>query len=265
MTFVVAPFRTVYRFREVMLQTTLNEFRFKYAGSALGVAWYVLAPVLLMCLYAAIYLVVFKVRPASMSSTEYVLYVFAGLIPFLGFTESLTAGSGSLSLNKAVLLNTVFPAELAPLRAVCVSQGAAGVGLALTTVLAVALGKFSLPILLIPAVWLVLTLFVSGIVWILALASLVMRDVQQVLTFVSMALLIASPIGYTPDMVPAPIAPAIYLNPLSHYVSAFQDIIVFQRVPPVWLLLSISALGVFSFAGGFWVFQRAKRVFFDYA
>lgn len=265
MTFIDAPFRTVFRCREVLLQTTLNEFRFKYAGSAIGLAWYILAPLLLMGLYATIYLAVFQIRPASMTGADYVLYVFAGLIPFLGFTESLTSGSGSLSLNKAVLLNTVFPAELAPLRAVCVSQGAAAVGLALTMLLAVALGKFSAWIVLIPVVWLALALFVSGIVWILALASLVVRDVQQVLTFVSMALLILSPIGYTPDMVPATIAPVIWLNPLSHYVTAFQDIIVFQRSPAPWLLVSILLLGLSSFSIGFWVFQRAKRVFFDYA
>jgi len=265
MTFIDAPFRTVFRCREVLLQTMLNEFRFKYAGSAIGLAWYVLAPLLLMTLYAVVYLAVFQVRPASMTAAEYVLYVFAGLIPFLGFTESLTAGSGSLSLNKAILLNTVFPAELAPLRAVCVSQGAAAVGLALTMLVAFALAKFSVWIVLIPVVWFALTLFVAGIVWILALASLVARDVQQVLTFVSMALLIVSPIGYTPDMVPAGIAPVVHLNPLSHYVIAFQEIIVFQRAPAPWRFVFILLLGLLSFSVGFWVFQRAKRVFFDYA
>jgi ABC-type polysaccharide/polyol phosphate export permease len=86
-----------------------------------------------------------------------------------------------------------------------------------------------------------------------------------VLTFISMALLILSPIGYTPDMVPAVIAPVIFLNPLSHYVTAFQDIIVFQRAPAPWLLVSVLLLGLLSFSSGFWVFQRAKRVFFDYA
>lgn len=231
----------------------------------MGLAWYVLAPVLLMGLYALIYLAVFQVRPVSMTGAEYVLYVFAGLIPFLGFTESLNTGSSSLSLNKAVLLNTVFPAELAPLRAVLVSQGAAAVGLALTTVIAAALGKFSFWLVLLPLIWLALALFVSGLVWILALASLVVRDIQQILTFVSMALLIVSPIAYTPDMVPRAIALVVYANPLSYFVTAFQDIIVFARAPAPHIVGTALLLGVLSFSVGFWVFQRAKRVFFDYA
>jgi len=263
--FLTTPYRAIYRYREILFRTTLSEFRFKYAGSAMGLAWYVLAPVLLMGLYALIYLAVFQVRPVSMTGAEYVLYVFAGLIPFLGFTESLNTGSSSLSLNKAVLLNTVFPAELAPLRAVLVSQGAAAVGLALTTVIAAALGKFSFWLVLLPLIWLALALFVSGLVWILALASLVVRDIQQILTFVSMALLIVSPIAYTPDMVPRAIALVVYANPLSYFVTAFQDIIVFARAPAPHIVGTALLLGVLSFSVGFWVFQRAKRVFFDYA
>lgn len=265
MPFFVAPYVAVYRYREILLRTTRSEFRLRYAGSALGIVWYVLAPLLLMCLYAVVYLAIFKVRPASMTGWEYVLYVFSGLIPFLAFTESLNTGSNSLSLNKAVLLNTVFPAELAPLRSVCVSQVAGGVGLGLTVLFALALGKFSWAILLIPLIWLAIALFVSGIVWILALASLVVRDIQPLLALTSLALLIASPIGYTPDMVPSSLEPLLYLNPLSFYVTSFQDIIVFGRVPSPLVLTMALAWGAVSFSFGYWIFQKAKRVFFDYA
>ncbi|MDX1440343.1 MAG: ABC transporter permease, partial [Rubricoccaceae bacterium] len=154
---------------------------------------------------------------------------------------------------------------LAPLRAVLVSQGAAAVGLSLTTGIAALLGKFSIWLVLLPLIWIALALFVSGLVWILSLASLVVRDIQQVLTFVSMALLIVSPIAYTPEMVPRAIALILYANPLSYYVTAFQDVIVFARAPVPHVLGTALALGILSFSIGFWVFQRAKRVFFDYA
>jgi lipopolysaccharide transport system permease protein len=265
MIFLTGPYLSLYRYRDVLLRTLRSEFRLKYAGSALGAAWYVLAPLMLMGLYAVVYLAIFKVRPASMTGTDYVLYVFSGLIPFLGFSDSLASGSASLARNKAVLLSTVFPAELAPLRAVCVSQGAAAVGLALTVTLALGLGKLSPALMLLPLVWLALALFVSGIVWVLALASLVIRDIQPALAIASLALLIASPIGYTPDMVPRALAPLLYLNPLSSYVISFQDIIVFGRAPDPVVLAMAVALGILSFSFGYWVFQKAKRVFFDYA
>ena len=265
MNFLTAPYLSLYRYRDVLLRTLRSEFRLKYAGSAVGTGWYLLAPLLLMALYAVVYLAIFKVRPASMTPADYVVYVFSGLIPFLGFSESLASGSAALARNKAVLLSTVFPPELAPLRAVFVSQGAAAVGLALTVTLAVGLGKLSPALVLLPVVWLALGLFVSGIVWILALASLVIRDIQPALAIATVALLIASPIGYTPDMVPRALAPLLYVNPLSFFVIGFQDIIVFGRAPDPVILATALLLGVMSFSFGYWVFQKAKRVFFDYA
>jgi len=265
MEFFSGPFRTLRRYWKILLKTSISEIKFRYAGSILGLFWLVLAPILLMVIYAGVYLVIFRVRPPDLSGQTYVLYVFSGLIPFLGFSEALNLGSSSLSLNKAILLNTVFPAELVPLRAVLCSQAPTAVGLAISVLLAIALGTAGPAIIALPLIWLALTMFVAGLVWVLALLSLVARDIQQLLTFVSMALLIVSPIAYTPEMVPSAIRPFLFVNPLSSFIDGFHEALVFGRSPSISLWAQIIGVSVFSFGTGFWVFQRAKRVFFDYA
>ena len=265
MEFVLGPFRTLRRYSKILLRTTISEVKFRYAGSILGLFWLILAPVLLMVIYAGVYLVIFRIRPSDMSAQTYVLYVFSGLIPFLGFSEALNSGSSSLSLNKAILLNTVFPAELVPLRAVLCSQAPTAVGLVISVLLAIALGTASPAILALPLIWLALIFFVAGLVWVLALLSLVARDIQQLLTFVSMALLIVSPIAYTPEMVPSVIRPLFFANPLSYFIDAFHEVLVYGRPPSIGLWAEIIGMSALSFSTGFWVFQRAKRVFFDYA
>src|SRR5678810_1026702 len=201
--------RTLVAYRQILLQTTANEVRFRYAGSLLGAFWLALAPLLLMAIYAGVYLVVFRVRPPDMSAEHYVLYVLSGLIPFMGFSEALSAGSSSLTLNRAILLNTVFPAELVPLRAVLSSQAPTAVGILVAALIGVALGLGSPALLAIPLIWLALVMFVSGIVWILSLASLLARDVSQLLVFLNMALLVICPIGYTEAMVPSVLRPHV--------------------------------------------------------
>lgn len=259
------PFKTILRHRDLLIRTIASEVRQKYAGSVAGMFWLLLSPLLLMTLYSIIYILIFRVRPVLLTQTEYVLYIFSGLIPFLGFAEALNSGSSSLSLNKSILLNTVFPAELVPLRAVLASQATTLVGLALVIAGAIVLGKLSPMILLVPVVLLLQVMFVTGIVWLLALMSLVFRDIQQILTFVTMALLIVSPIAYTPDMVPAAVKLVIYVNPLSYFVIGFHHLIVFGQLPPPYITIATFVLGISSFSLGFWVFQRAKSVFFDYA
>jgi lipopolysaccharide transport system permease protein len=258
------PFGTLTRHRRLLARTVADEIRQRYAGSMLGLFWVLLAPLLLMTIYATIYLLVFRVRSPGMSESEYVLYILAGLIPFIGFSEALNTGAGSLSLNKAILLSTVFPAELVPLRSVLASQASTAVGLALTLALSAALGHASPVALLVPIVWICLVLFVAGIVWVFALASLVVRDIQQVLGFALMALLVVSPIAYTLEMVPAMIRPLVYANPLSWFMFALHDL-VFGRVPSPGVFAVLLAMSVGSFSAGFAVFQRAKRVMIDYA
>lgn len=264
-SFCLRPSQLLWRHREVLWDTTVGELRQRYAGSLMGLFWLGLSPMLLMAFYAFVYLVVFRVRPMAMSENEYVLYMLAGLIPFLGLSEALTFGTASLSLNKAILLNTVFPSELVPVRAVLVSQATTAIGLTLTVLVALFMGKLSWTMLLVPIVWLLQMMFVTGIVWVLALASLVFRDIQQSLAFVTMALMIVTPIAYTVDMVPRSVRAVVYANPLSYFVFGFHELIVFGKAPSIVVVSTMVALALLSYSVGFFIFQRAKKAFFDYA
>ena len=262
---LIQPFITLHRYWDVFVRTTVTEVRTRYAGSVLGLLWMVVAPLLLMGIYAIIYLVIFNVRPTDMSPALYVVYVLSGLLPFLGFSEALSTGTASLSMNRAILLSTVFPAELVPLRAVVSSQASTAVGMVFCVGLALLVAEPAAAWVLLPLIWIAMLLFVSGIVLALSLASLLLKDIQQILGYVTMVLLIASPIGYTPSMVPASVRPWLLVNPLAHYINAIHDVLIFGRWPSPTAIVAILTMSVGSFALGFWIFGRSKRVFFDYA
>jgi lipopolysaccharide transport system permease protein len=262
---LVEPFRTVYRHRRLLLRTGRVELRSLYAGSLLGLLWVLLGPILLLSLYAAIYVFIFRIRPAELTQAAYVLYIFSGLVPFMAFSSSLMAGATSLSLNKQVLLNTVFPAELVPLRAVLVNSVSIVSGLLVVCAVDALLDKVAAWTLLLPVIIILQIMFVTGIAWILSLANLVVRDIQPLLTFVTLALLIATPIAYTPDMIPSTLAPLIWCNPLAYFVMSFQYVLVLNTMPPFQIAAAALVAAVTSFAFGHWVFQRAKQVMFDYA
>jgi lipopolysaccharide transport system permease protein len=262
---VNSAFALILSRRRLLYRTTVGEIRRRFAGSLLGASWLLLGPLILVVLYAVVYGVVFRLRPPELSPNEYTVYILAGLIPFLAFTDSLTSGSTSLSVQRDVLLNTVFPAELVPFRAVLVAFVAPCIGIILVLLADSAIGRISPWSLLVPVVLALLVLFVAGIVWLLSLANLVVRDVQHVLTYVSMILLVTSPIAYTPSMIPPGFSILIWLNPLSYFVIAIQYLVVFDSFPPPGAALGCVILGFGGFAIGWNVFQRAKMVFFDYA
>lgn len=264
MSFLLDPYRRFWAFRSLFWRTSLIEMRTSYAGSVLGLAWMVIGPVLLMSIYTLVYTVIFRIRPESMTVYDYILHVFSGLLPLLAFSTAITNGAISLSANKQVLLNTVFPSELVPLRSAVIGAAILPIGLAIVLVAAMLRGKVDVTLLLVPVVFLLQLLFQAGIAWLLSLITLVLRDVQHILQYVTIVLLVITPIGYTTDMIPHRLKVILYFNPLYYFVESYQQLIVFNRLPDMWILAvcAVQSLLVCSF--GYWVFQRAKRAFYDY-
>ena len=263
--FVVAPWRMIVQYRGILLSTTKVEMRGMYAGSMLGILWLVLGPLMLLTLYTVIYAVVFKFRPSGMEQIEYVLYIFCGLVPFLGFATSLISGSTSVAMNKQVLFNTVFPPELIPLRSVLVSGASILAGLFLVVIGVVFFAQPSATLLMIPVILILQSMFVTGLVWVLSLLSLIVRDIQQILSYVTIMLMIMSPIAYTPEMMPIKLKILVYINPLSYYLISFQKVILLNEIPSTWILIMIFTLSIASFGSGYWMFRKGKEIFFDYA
>lgn len=253
----------MYRHRRLLMAALLQDMKQRYAGTAGGLLWVLVYPSALVVLYTVVYLYVFRVQPPGVEAPVYVLRIMSGLVMVIGFSEALNAGTGSLVANRNLLFNAVFPSELIPLRAVLSAQATPAVGLALCMGVSIALGVGSWRLLFVPLFWLLAAVFVTGLAWTLSLANLVVRDVQQALTLVSMALIIGSPIAYTPNMAPGVLKVLVYLNPLSYFVLPVQDLCVGPRPPSVGIVAMSVVLAAVSSSTGFLMYRRAKRFVLD--
>ncbi len=257
------PYKMIQNHLVLLLKTVGVSLKARYAGSLLGVLWVFLGPALLLAIYGVIYTFVFQVRTPGMEKMDYILYIFAGLVPFLAFSQALTTGAASLVADKALLLNAVFPAELIPLREVLASLVMLGVGLSLVMVIKLFLGGMSLVWLLLPVIIVLQTMATIGVVWLFSLASLVLKDVHQLLTYLIIILLIGSPISYTPSMLSEKLQILILLNPATYYIGSFQSIIVNGVLPPTEYLVGAVLFAFVIFHLSFYVFQRTKNAVMD--
>jgi len=258
--------QTLWAFRAKVAEGIFHDVRHRYAGSMLGLGWSILFPVAQICIYAIVYVFIFKVRPTGMTRDEYIVMVFAGLIPLMAFNESLSTGTASLTSNRSLLTSTVFPPELIPVRALLAAQVPAMLGFSVLLLVTVLTGMATpAAFLMVPVLWVLLAMFCAGLCWILSLVSLVVRDVQQVLPLFMMALLILSPFAYTPEMVPSGLKLLVYLNPLSYFVFSFQALLAFGKMPDASHVAAVACIAFGTFWLGFVFFRKAKYVFFDYA
>ncbi len=168
MRFFSGPILILWRYRWLLRQTTLTDLRTRYAGSALGLVWLVLSPLLFLSCYAIVYLCIYRLQPTDMSAVDYVLMICCGLVPFLSLAEAVSTGAGCLTGNAHLIRNTLFPPELLPVKAVLVSQASQFVGTGLILTALTLTGKLSGWVLLWPVIWLFQLQLTLGFVWALS-------------------------------------------------------------------------------------------------
>src|SRR5262249_44908314 len=154
--------------------------------------------------------------------------------------------------------------DLLPLRSVITASVSLPVGLIIVLLADTWFGEASVMSLMILPIMVMQIMFLSGIAWVLSLLTLVMRDIQQILQYVTIMLLIVTPIAYTPDMIPEKMQLFVYLNPLYYFTAGFQYVLSYDSLPPFIVMAGMIVLSLGSFCGGYWAFQKAKTKFYDY-
>lgn len=253
----------LWKYRRTLFATALSDVRGKYRGTFLGMGWSILYPIVFLLLYAVVYLLIFKIRLPNYTPFEYVLLIFSGLIPFLGFSESLSTGVGSVLANRGLIRNTMFPIELVPVKAVLASSVTMIVGLSILLPILWLRGTILPSQALIPLLLILQLVFTIGLIWLLSALNVFFQDIGQMTGVMILFLMLVSPIAYTQDMIPAALMPLMYPNPLFYMIMLYRDTIILGEVP-LDLLGIFTLISLTTFFSGHYVFNRLKPLFADY-
>lgn len=255
---------TALRTRHVLRAVVWLEFQKKYAGSVLGLLWHPLYAALLLATYSFVYLVVFRARFSEFGSFEYVLFIFSGMIPYLGFSDAVATATPSVKANMALLRNSVFPLELVPIRQLLVSMGGLLISLGILLLMLFGSGRAGLHLLYLPVPLLLLFVSLAGLVWITSAAAVIIPDVTYVVNLLLMLFLFISPIGYPLSMVPGSARVFVLLNPLTYLVESFRFALMGLRGTPLWADAVFALFATVLAIAGAGFFRRLMPVFSDH-
>jgi lipopolysaccharide transport system permease protein len=254
----------IVRGRRILYTLTGIECRQKYAGSVLGTLWYPLYSLLLLGSYCFIYLVVFRMKYKEFSTYSYVLFIFSGLVPYLGFSESVTSSLSSVRSNLAILRNSVFPIELVPVKHVLAAFVPLLCSLAVLLVMIAPTSHAGSHLLYLPMPLVCLFLVSLTVAWIVSGIAVVLPDVAQLVNVGLLLFMFISPIGYTVDMIPPRARPLVYLNPMTYLIEPFRYALLGVRNTPLWtdaIVVGVAAMLACAAAA---LFKQMTPVFFDY-
>jgi ABC-type polysaccharide/polyol phosphate export permease len=244
----------------------VRDLKQRYLGSFSGALWAIVQPLLLLAIYAVVFVEILKVRLPDAVGTGFVPFLVAGLWPWTAFAEALNRGVHAIPENASLLAKVAMPREVLVLAPVASSFLLHGVGFVAGLVVLALTGAApqlgGLPLALL--IYLLLCALAAGLALALAAIQVFVRDLAPVLAQVLTLWFFLTPVFYARSMVPPRFAAALDLNPLTSYVEGTRNAL-FGALDAVWPQLGIAAL-VAAIAGalGVAVFRRLARHFEDF-
>jgi lipopolysaccharide transport system permease protein len=258
--------RTFVRHRHLIWQMTKREVVGRYRGSVLGILWSFFNPVFMLTIYTFVFSVVFKAKwgAGSDSKTEFAIILFAGLIVFNLFSETVTRAPSLILSNVNYVKKVVFPLEILPVVSILSSCFHTLVNIGVLILFRLIVGSgFSVTTLLFPLVIAPLLLFSLGVAWFLAALGVYLRDVSQTIGLAMTALMFVSPIFFPISALPEKYHIFVYLNPLSFIIEQGRNVLIFSNLPNWGGLLIYYVFGSVSALLGFAWFQKFRKGFAD--
>ena len=197
------PFTTLYRHRDLVAQFTKRELQLRHKGSRLGHLWALLAPLTMLTLYLFVFGFIlggkFGVLPHE-STFDYALALFLSLSLFQIIAVTIGVGPLLIVSQPNYVKKVVFPLEIIPLATVASSLYHALLSLLLLLpLIPFSHATLSWQILALPLLLLPLALIALGLAWGLAALGVFIRDINQVTTFLTTAIMFSSAVFYSQD------------------------------------------------------------------
>ena len=103
----------LWRYRAYILKNALSDVRYRYAGSAMGIAWNVVTPLAQILIYSFVFSQIMVMRVAGLGpSASFTLYLCAGLLPWAAFSDCVMRGASAFLENAHYLKKLPIPEQV---------------------------------------------------------------------------------------------------------------------------------------------------------
>jgi lipopolysaccharide transport system permease protein len=237
----------------------------RYRGSFFGVAWSLIAPLILLGIYTFAFHDLFGARwPGMPSRHGFATMLFAGLIVHGLLAECLLRSPMSIASNPSFVKKVVFPLTVLPLVPVGASLFHAGLSLCMLVVVAMLGGEsITWTAVFVPFVLVPFVILLCGVSWLASAIGVYIRDLNQLSGMISTILLFLSPVFIPESAMPPRYASLINLNPVTLIVVEMRKVLFKGELPDFASLGIYLVLACVMCALSLFVFRKLRSGFGD--
>src|SRR6185436_12827848 len=206
--------------RELLFFLVWRDVKVRYKQTAIGAVWAVLSPLLTVLIFAVVF---GRLAKLPSDGVPYVVFAFAGFLPWTYFAQAMARSSASLVGNAALITKVYFPRLMVPLAAV--TTPAVDACLSLLSLIGLLLWYGVPPtvtLLALPVFGLAAAAIALAVSLWLAPLNVRYRDVSHTIPFLVQAWMYASPVVYPLSLVPESWRFVYSLNPMVGVIEGFR-------------------------------------------
>ena len=255
--------RDIWRYRELFYVLSWRDITVKYKQTVIGIAWALIRPVLTMIVFTVIFGRLAKLPTEG--NAPYAIMVYAALLPWQFFANSLSESSNSLISNANLITKVYFPRLIIPASTVVTNLVDFFISFVILLIL---MGYYQYPptmrFLLLPAFLLIAFLASFGVGLFLTSLNVKYRDFRYIVPFIVQLGLYVSPVGFSSSIIPEKYRLLYSLNPMVGVIDGFRWAILGGESVIYWpgFLLSLS-ITVFFLIIGIVFFRKMEKSFAD--
>jgi len=255
--------RDLWRYRELFVFLAWRDVLVRYKQTAIGIAWSVIRPFLTMVVFTVVFGKIAGLP--SEGGVPYPIMVYAAMLPWQFFANSLTESSNSLIANTQLISKVYVPRLIIPTTSIIVSLVDFAISFAILGGLMIWFRFIpDWKIILFPLFLVHAMVAALGLGLILCALNVKYRDFRYVVPFIVQFGLYISPVGFSSAVVPDRWRFLYSLNPMVGVIDGFRWAILGTNVSlylPGYLLSIVFTITVFI--AGVWFFRKLERTFAD--
>lgn len=250
----------------LILELAKRDLTEKYSGSTLGFVWNFIYPLVSIVIYIVIFSAIMGARlPGASSVYSYGVYLVAGIVPWVTFSNTISRISSVYIEKKHIITKVRVDLRTFPLHIVLSESITFTVTIAIFLAFLVATGSgTNLLLIFLPLLFVIQQLFAYAIGFFIGIFVVFLRDLKEAIAIVLQFWFWFTPIVYVYEILPPFAQNILIYNPALAFISGYQDIFVYQRVPGMLYLSVVLALSLSLLVIANTIFSRLEKDIRDF-
>ena len=232
--------RELNRRRDLLIYLVISGLKAQHRNTFLGYFWWLLDPLLGVVVYYFLVVIVL-----GRGGENYAPFLVIGLVVFRWLSSTVNTSAKSIVSKAGIITQVYLPKAIFPFGASLTQLINFSFGL---VVIAIFLAFFRIvpgkEVIWLPFIMIIQLLFHMAISLILGYICVFIRDIENITTHLMRIMRYASPVIWQKNMLPADYQWISRVNPFSHLLTAYRNVLMYNALPDFNKLLVLGGVSL---------------------